>query len=302
MDDKHLSGVTCRLSALKLPNFEYLAPDSLEAAVLERARLGDRARILAGGQSLLPMLGLRLTRPGALLDLNRVEELSYIEDREGGIAVGAMTRQRQLELSPLVGRRVPLLPAALRYLANFQIRNRGTVGGSVAHADPAAELPAVLRVLDGRVTVRSGAATARTIAAEELFEGRFETAIRPDEILTEVFFPAVSSPRGWGFREFARRHGDPALAGAAATVDVEDGRVTAAAISLLAAGGIPLRAATAERALIGAHVDEALNPLEEAVRADAKPQGNIHGSAEYRRQLAGVMARRAMADAIESAQ
>jgi aerobic carbon-monoxide dehydrogenase medium subunit len=287
---------------MKLPDFEYLVPGSLEVALRHLSGLGRRARILAGGQSLVPMMSLRLARPEVLVDLNRVTELSYVKEREDGILVGAMTRQRELELSPLVRRRVPMLPAALRHVASFQIRNRGTVGGSIAHADPAAEIPAVLRVLDGYVTVRSAENGSRTIAADELFEDRLTTAIRPGEILTEVFFPASPGPRGWGFHELARRHGDPALAGAAATVEVKRDRITASAIVLFAVGRTALRAPTAERAVTGAPVDDALVSLQAAVQDEVDPDENIHGSEEYRRHLTGVMARRAVSDAIERAQ
>ena len=174
---------------MKPPPFEYYDPASLEEAVELRAELGPEAAILAGGQSLVPMLNMRLARPSALIDLNRIPELAYVRREDGGIAVGAMTRHRELELSEEAYAVNPLLRDALRHVAHTIVRNRGTVGGSIAHADPAAELPAVLVALGGRV-VATGRSASRTIPAEELFEFHFTTALRPDEILTEVWFPS----------------------------------------------------------------------------------------------------------------
>jgi len=282
--------------------FEYLAPSSLDEALGQLAERGDRARVLAGGQSLVPLLNLRLASPEALIDLNRIGSLAFVEEREGGIAVGAMTRQRELERSSLVRDRMPLLPAALRHVAHFQIRNRGTVGGSVAHADAAAELPALLRAMDGHVIARSARGGERRISAGELFDRHLTTSMSPDEILTEVFFPDLPSRSGWGFHEFAKRHGDTALAGAAAIVAIREGRIASAAIALLGAAGTPMRALRTERALTDTAVTDDIGAaVQETVREEVDPVADVHGSAEYRRYLAGVVARRAIADAIERA-
>jgi len=271
--------------------FEYHAIETAEEARALLATYRDEAKLLAGGQSLMPMMNLRLARPAHLVDLNRASELDYIRETHGGLAVGAMTRQRTLERSLVVARRVPLLVAALKHVAHFQIRNRGTVGGSLAHADAAAELPAVLLALDGSVTVHSRDRGHRTIGGRELFRGPFTTSLESDEMITEVFFPDRSGPSRWSFHEFARRNGDYAIAGVAVlTSRAPDGQIGAPSVALFGVAGTPIRATRAEQALL-----ETRSPSSAAaaVRDEVTTTGNMHGSTEYRRHLASVLTQRA---------
>jgi CO/xanthine dehydrogenase FAD-binding subunit len=229
-------------AAVKPAPFEYAAPESLDDAL---ALLDDDSRPLAGGQSLVPMLNFRLARPARLVDLERVAGLAYLDDAGGPLRIGAMTRQAALERSELVAARWPLLRQAVRLVGHAQIRSRGTVGGSVAHADPKAELPVALAALDARFHVRS-AAGARTLSAAALFQGPLMTALEPDELLVEIEVPALPDGTGTAFVEHARTHGDFAIAGAAVVAAPGHG-----AIALLGAGPTPVRASDAERALAG---------------------------------------------------
>ena len=227
---------------MKPAPFEYAAPETLDDAL---ALLDDDSRPLAGGQSLVPMLNFRLARPARLVDLERVAGLAFLDDAAGPLRIGAMTRQAALERSPLVAARWPLLRQAVRLVGHAQIRSRGTVGGSVAHADPKAELPVALAALDARFHVRS-ATGARTLSAGELFQGPLTTALEPDELLVEIEVPPLPGGAGTAFAERARTHGDFAIAGAAAIV--APGRT---AIALLGAAPVPVRATAAEQALDG---------------------------------------------------
>jgi CO/xanthine dehydrogenase FAD-binding subunit len=223
--------------------FEYSAPSSVDEAL---ALLDDEAKVLAGGQSLVPLLNFRLARPERIVDINRIEELAYIRaDEDGTLRIGALARQAELERSQLVGERWPLLAQAVRLVGHPQIRSRGTVCGSVAHADPTAELPVALTALDARFHVRS-AGGARTLRATELFAGPLTTSLAADELLAEIEVPALPAGARCAFREYARTHGDFAVAGAA--VVLAPGH---AAVALLGAGWTPLRAPEAERALAG---------------------------------------------------
>ena len=228
---------------MKPPRFDYAAPSSVEEAL---PLLGEAATLLAGGQSLVPMLNLRLARPELVVDINGLAELDYLSDEDGALRIGALTRQATLERSELVAARWPLLRKAARLVGHPQIRTRGTVGGSVAHADPAAELPTALIALGARVRLRS-AGGDRSVDASEFFLGPLYTAREPAELLVEVEVPEQPEGAGAGFAEQARTHGDFATAGAAAVV-APDGR---AGIALLGAGPIPARAEAAERALAG---------------------------------------------------
>ncbi len=265
---------------MKPPPFDYHAPATLDEAVRLRAELGPEASILAGGQSLIPLLNLRFARPTALIDLRRVGELAYVRAGEEGIAVGAMTRQRELERSADVARLCPLVHEAQRCVAHAVIRNRGTVGGTIAHADPAAELPAVLRVLGGHVTVR-GPRGERRIDADDLFRFHFTTSLEPDEILTEVYFPALRAEAGSAYLELSRRHGDYPLAGVAAIVAGGHSR-----LCFVALGPTPVLVESDDPADWDAAIE---------------PAGDIHASAGYRRELAAVLGRRALAVARERA-
>jgi carbon-monoxide dehydrogenase medium subunit len=279
---------------VKPPAFEYTAVRSVDEAVAELAQHGDAAKLLAGGQSLLPILNMRLAAPGRLIDLNRVGELAFVAARDGGVAVGAMTRQRAAERHALIATRVPLLADALPWVGHFQIRNRGTVGGSLSHADPAAELPAVAVCLDARLSVR-GPRGERVVGADAFFLGPMTTVLDPAELLTAVWFPAVAPGSGAAWLELARRHGDYALVGVAAVVTLAGERVGEARLALSGVGDRPVRAREAERLLAGEPLTAArLADAGEAVRRAIDPGGDIHATAAYRRRVAGVLAERAL--------
>ncbi|MBS1676670.1 MAG: xanthine dehydrogenase family protein subunit M [Actinobacteria bacterium] len=287
---------------MKPPPFDYEAPTSLDEALALLAERGADGKVLAGGQSLVPLLNFRLARPEVLIDVNGLQELSYLRREEGALRIGALTRHAALEHSRLAASYWPLLTEAMGWVAHPQIRNRGTVGGSCAHADPAAELPVVMTALDARFKVRSTRGE-RVLSAGEMFVGQLEPGIEADELLVEIEVPPVPAGTGTAFLEFARRHGDFALGGAAAMVELDpEGICRRAAISLLGAGPTPLRPGDAEAALVGAPVDQA--SVAEAARLavrDAGPTGDLHGSAEYRRDLIETLTRRALLAAGERA-
>jgi len=279
---------------VKPPPFAYHRARSVDEALALLAEHGDEAKVLAGGQSLVPLLNFRLARPTRLIDINDVEELDRLE-LNGSLRIGARTRQAAIECSRVVAERVPLLHEAIRFVGHPQIRNRGTIGGSVAHADSSAELPAALVALDARYHVRS-AAGQRVLDSRQMFVTHLTTSLQPDELLVEIEMPVPAAGSGSAFVEFARRHGDFALAGAAALVVHDaDGRCERTSIALLAAGPVPVRAAAAEEALAGRRidVDTAREAAAVAVR-DARPAGDIHGSAPYRRRVLEVLVRRAL--------
>ena len=286
---------------MKPPVFEYVAVRSTEEALAELVRHGEDAKLLAGGQSLMPILNMRLASPRRLVDLNRVAELAYITERDGGVAIGAMTRQRAVEKSALIAERVPLVAEAIPWVGHFQVRNRGTIGGSLAHADPAAELPAVAACLDARVSARGPGGT-RTLTADQLYATYLTTTLAADEILTEVWFPAARPATGYAWLEFARRHGDYALAGVAAAVALAGDRIAEARLALTGVAARPVRASEAERRLAGQRLDDAvLETACDAVRQAIDPPADIHGTSDYRRHLAGVLTTRALRLAAERA-
>jgi carbon-monoxide dehydrogenase medium subunit len=279
---------------VKPPAFEYTAVRSVDEAVAELAQHGDAAKLLAGGQSLLPILNMRLAAPGRLVDLNRVGELAFVAARDGGLAIGAMTRQRAAERHAQVAARVPLLADALPWVGHFQIRNRGTVGGSLSHADPAAELPAVAVCLDARLTIR-GPRGERIVDADAFFRGPMTTVLDPVELLTSVWFPAAGPGSGAAWLELARRHGDYALVGVAAAVIMTGERVAEARLALSGVGDRPVRARETEALLAGEPLTAArLADAAEAVRRAIDPGGDIHATASYRRRVAGVLVQRAL--------
>src|ERR1700733_8596474 len=235
---------------MKLPPVEYEAPTTVADAVDLLAEHLDEASVLAGGQSLIPLLALRLARPAVLIDINGVAELSGVSAADGWVTVGAMTREYMAEESEVVAGAVPLLAAALPFIGHEAIRNRGTVGGSLAHADPAAELPAVARALDAEFVVR-GPSGERVVPAAEWFEGYLTTSRRPDELLTEVRFPAAGRGTGISFLEVARRHGDFAIVGLAASLTLSRGAITDARLAFAGMSDVPVRAADAEDLLVG---------------------------------------------------
>jgi carbon-monoxide dehydrogenase medium subunit len=286
---------------MKLPPFEHHLAGSVEEVIGLLAEWGDEAKVLAGGQSLIPLLSFRLARPAHLIDINAISELSYI--RHGtGLEIGAMVRHREAERSIVVQAEAPLVAAALRFVGHTAIRNRGTVGGSVAHADPAAELPTVLTALGGQVVAQSIRGT-RVIAAESFLQGFLTTTLEPDELLLGTCFPPRPALTGWAFNEFSRRSGDFAICGVATVVGLgPDGRVRDATLVFSGVGGTPVRAVEAERTMVGEMPSPALwASAAEQAAADIDPPSDLHGSAAYRRQLARVLARRSLHEAYDRA-
>jgi carbon-monoxide dehydrogenase medium subunit len=288
---------------MKPAPFEYHRPDSVDEALALLAEHGYDAKLLAGGQSLVPAMNFRLAAPAVLIDLNRIPGLDGLSQGDGGLRMGAMVRQRVAERSPLVASGAALLAETLPYVAHAQIRNRGTIGGSIAHADPAAELPAVMLALDARFHLRGPGGT-RVVTAGDFFTGLFGTALEAEEMLVEVEIPPAAPRTGWAFDEVSRRHGDYALAGIAATVQVDDaGRCLGARIALLSVGDGPVLAAEAAAALVGAEpTDAAIRAAAEAAaQRDIDPPGDIHASPAYRRQLVDVLIRRVLPRALARA-
>jgi aerobic carbon-monoxide dehydrogenase medium subunit len=287
---------------MKPPRFEYLAPASLEEALALLAEHGDDAKVLAGGQSLVPLLNFRLVRPAYLVDLNEIPGLGYVREDDGHVVVGALTRQRAVETSALVRERVPLLAEAMPQIGHVQIRNRGTIGGSLAHADPAAELPAVVAALDGELVVRS-ARGRRVLRPEEFFVAYLTTALTSAELLVEVRLPVAPPRTGTAFLEVSRRHGDFALVGVAASVTLdESGVCTGCSIALTGVGPTPVVPREAARQLVGARpTPEALAEVGHRAAAGLRPDGDLHASSAYRQQVAGVLTRRALTRAVERA-
>jgi carbon-monoxide dehydrogenase medium subunit len=284
---------------MKPAPFEYHDPRTVEEAVGLLAQHGDDAKILAGGQSLMPMLALRLARPGVVVDVNRVAGLEGLDLAAGVLRLGALVRQRALER--WAADRSPLVAAVLRMIGHVAIRTRGTVAGSVSHADPASELPALFLALDGVAVARTHGAT-REIAAADLFLGPLTTSLASDEIVVETRWTLPVPGAGWGFHEVARRHGDFALVGAIAVVTVAGDRIDTARLALFGAGATPVRAAAAEKVLAGAAPGPATVTEAARVAADGlDPVADIHATADYRRRVARTLAGRALADALARA-
>ena len=286
---------------MKLPGFAYEAPATVDDAVGLLAEHQDEASVLAGGQSLIPLLALRLARPALLVDINGLAELSGVSMTAGEVAIGALTRDYVAEQSETIASAVPLLAAALPLIGHEAIRNRGTIGGSLAHADPAAELPAVARALDAVFVVRSQSGD-RVIPAAEWFEGYLATARRPDEILVEIRFPTAATSTGVTFQEVARRHGVFAIVGLAAALTLADGAITDARLAFAGVSDVPVRAAAAEDFLVG-EAPSAEVFAEAARRATAQlaPPADLHGSSEYRKKVAATLVRRGLQAAAQSA-
>jgi len=280
--------------------FRYFAPTNLAEALALVAEHGDDGKILAGGQSLVPTMNFRLSQPTVLVDLNPVDELFFLRPAaDGSLRIGAMTRQRTVERDPLVAERAPLLHTVMPHIAHVQIRNRGTIGGSLAHADPAAELPAVAVSLDAQMRVQSQRGE-RWVPARDFYVSLFTTALETDELLVEIAIPPCTPRTGWAFHEVARRHGDYALVGVAALLNLDEtGRCSAARIVLLSVGDGPVLAEQTAKLLQGE------TPTAELIRAAADqvatteidPQGDIHASAAFRRHLARVLTQRALTEA-----
>jgi aerobic carbon-monoxide dehydrogenase medium subunit len=277
--------------------FQYYPAKSVEEATTLLGHLGGDGHVLAGGQSLLPMMNFRLARPEHLVDINPIAELSYVRRDNGHVVVGALARQAAVERSD-VAESVPLLVEALKHVAHPTIRHRGTVVGSIAHADPAAELPCVAVALDGEVTLTS-ARGERTMAASDFLLGPFATARRPDELVTEVSFPVAQPQSGYAFAEFTRRHGDFAVAGAAVAVALDGSRISEARIALCGVGPRPLRAEAAEARLLGEDADDDLVLAASAAAVEGlEPPADVHGSPEYRARVARAQVRKALTTAL----
>ena len=278
---------------MKPAPFLYRRPDSLDEVLALLHEHGDEAKVLAGGQSLVPLLNMRLARPSVLVDLNRVEGLDRIE-ANGNVRIGALVRQRELEPVP-----VPLLAEAVPYVGHFVTRNRGTLGGSIAHADAAAELPLCLTVLGGSVVARSTAGE-RTIGADDFFVTHFTTTLRPDELLVETIWPSLGDGWGFAFEELAHRHGDYGLSMSACALRVEDGRIAEARVGV---GSVVERPTLLDTALNGQAVttDVAREVRERAAEA-LEPFDSVHATAAYKRHLTGVLVERALLRAWRNAQ
>ena len=282
---------------MKPAPFDYIAATSVDMAAAALADGGDDAKIIAGGQSLVPLLNFRLLRPSILIDINRIESLAFVSETATDIRVGALTRHYQLETSPVIARHLPVLSCAMTHVAHLAIRNRGTIGGSLAHGDPAAELPMMALLLDAELHIGSVAA-ARITAARDFFLDALTVDLNAGEIVTEIALPKLPPQTGWGFAEVSRRRGDFALAAAAATLAVAAGAIVEARIALSGIGRTAVRAATAESLLVGHALEPPLvSQAIEAARAAIEPDTDLHASADYRRHLAGVLTGRALAAA-----
>ena len=284
---------------MKPPPFAYHAPTHLDEALALLERYGDDAKVLAGGQSLMPLLNFRLSYPSALIDINRVRELAYIRQENGQVRIGALTRQRAIEFSELVRRRLPLLSEATTLVGHLPIRTRGTLGGSLAHADPAAEYPAVALVLDAELVLQSPGGQRR-IAAEEFFVSYLTTALAPNEVVTEIRFSPARLTSGWAFEEFARRHGDFALVGVAGVMHTEGERCRTARLAAAGVGPTPIRLRAAEDILVQQGMTEQSIQRAAAKAAElVEPDSDIHASADFRRHLTQVLTRRAIRRTLE---
>ena len=283
---------------MKLPPFEYACPTTLSEAVALLATQNGEAKLLAGGQSLMPMLAFRLAQPSLLVDLRKLADLREIRISQDGVRLGAMVRWRDIEDDARLSTGHPLLKAAVAHVAHYQIRNRGTVGGSLAHADPAAEMPGIAVTCEAEISV-VGASGTRLIRAADFFLGALTTALEPDEIIVAVRLPPWPARRRWGFEEFARRRGDFALAAAAVFYDQDaDGKAVNAHVGVIGVGDRPQRLPAVEaiinRSVIGA---DTIARAEAETAASVDPPDDIHASAAYRRALTGTMVERALKSA-----
>jgi len=286
---------------MKPPRFHYCAPHMLDEALALLDQNREDTKVLAGGQSFVPLLNMRLASPTYIVDINHIDELHYLEQEDSYLAIGATVRQRQVERSVLVQKKHPLLVEVIKHIGHMQIRNRGTIVGSVAHADPSAELPALLTCLNGEVLVQS-IHGERIIKAEKFFTGYLSTAIEPGEMLTEVRFPLITPEAGWAFLEFARRAGDYALVGAAAVLNpAADDHCMSAHIAYLGIAGAPIRGYDVEAAIVGTALDDAA--IDAAAEASSMlvsdDMGDVHATVEYRRVLTGELTKRVLRNAWE---
>jgi carbon-monoxide dehydrogenase medium subunit len=283
---------------MKLPAFEYASPATLAEAVSLLASHDGDAKAIAGGQSLMPMMAFRVAQPSLLVDLRKIPGLNQIKISKDGVSLGALVRWRDIEDDARLQKAHPLLAAAIEHVAHYQVRNRGTVGGSVAHADPAAEMPGIAMACDAEIVV-TGKSGTRSIKAADFFVAALTTALELDEIITEVRLPAWPQGRRWGFQEFARRRGDFAMSGIALFYDVDaGGKATNAHVGAIGVGDRPLRLGAVEAVLNGKVIDEAtIEKASQAASAAVDPPDDIHASAAYRRALTGTLVERALISA-----
>jgi aerobic carbon-monoxide dehydrogenase medium subunit len=281
---------------VKPSRFKYAAPETCEEALTLLAEHGDEAKVLAGGQSLVPLMNLRLAKPSVLVDINRIDSLAKVEESPSGAVIGATVRQAHAAHCPRLRATYPILTHALQFVGHTGTRTRGTLGGSAAHADPAAELPMLLVTLGARLEV-ARVTGSRTIAASDFFLSTFETALAEDELLTSIHLDSPPPGRRWGYEHVARRHGDFALVGVAVTADIdEDGVCRAASIGIAGVADVPVLAAEAAQTLLDTRIGSpAAEQVARAVSDAIHPPDDVHASAEYRRRVAGVLVARALA-------
>lgn len=290
------------MKALKPAAFEYLRPTSLEEALKLLDERGDEAKIIAGGQSLVPIMNMRLATPKCLIDINQIHELRYIEADDEVVRIGALTRQSELEQSELIKERIGLLSEAVPFIGHVQTRNRGTIGGSIVHADPTAELPMALLTLGGSVQISSLEET-RTVPADEFFITYLTTDVMPNELLTEVRIPYTLDRQGYAFTEISRRHGDFALVAAACHMVLDDqGRVSSGRLVLGGVDAVPLLVEEAFEVMIGEKLSASLiERIQEIVEDTVDPESDLHATADYRRHLAKVLTARVLNQAYQKA-
>jgi len=282
---------------MKPARFDYVRPATLSEAVEALAATDGEGKVLAGGQSLLPLLNFRMVRPTVLVDINGLKELSFIETRRDSVVIGALTRHREIEQSPLIASKLPVMSAAMRHVAHLAIRNRGTIGGSLSHADPAAELP-MLALFYGATIVAEGPSGQRRIPADEFFVDALTNCLEPDEIVVEIEFPVLAHD-GWAFEEVARRFGDFALASIAVAIRREQSGIADIRIGVMGVADTPLRLISVEQELRGAKLDGGIpDRFSDLVTSATSPNSDLHASAEYRRHLLGALAKRAIATAL----
>ena len=278
---------------MKPARFDYVAPTTLDAAVAALVAANGDAKLLAGGQSLLPLLNFRMARPAVLVDLNGIKELSFIELRENSVVIGALTRHREIEHSPLIASKLPVMSAAMRHVAHLAIRNRGTIGGSLSHADPAAELPMMAMFYGASLTVQ-GPAGRRAIAAKDFFVDALTNCLEPEDIVAEIEFPVLQHD-GWAFEEVARRFGDFALASIAVSIRRGQSGLAEARVAVMGVADTPLRLEHVEKQLCEIEIDSRMPArFAEWVESSVAPNSDLHASAEYRKHLLGELAKRAM--------
>ena len=283
-------------------SFEYHVPHTLDEAIALMAKLGDGAKILAGGQSLLPAMRFRLASPEALIDINRLRDLAYVEERGDHLAIGALTREHQLEESPLLAGSYPLLLDTAKVVADPLVRNRATVGGNLAHADPANDHPATMLAYDATIVARGPKGT-RTIAIDDFFVGLFENSLQAGEVLTEIRIPKPPPGSGGAYLKLERKVGDYAVAAVAVQLQLADGVVSRVRIGLTNVGPVPRRAENAEAALGGtAPTDDVVEAAGQAAAAECDPSADLRGEVDYKRDMVRVLTKRAVRRGIERAQ